>query len=81
MRNNNQQFLISELLNKAVRHHQSGEIKQAELIYGKILELNPNHPDALHLLGLVRHQSGKHEAAVELIEKAIELDSGQSFLL
>jgi predicted O-linked N-acetylglucosamine transferase (SPINDLY family) len=33
--------------------------------------VKPNHPDALHLLGVVAHQEGKGDLAVELIGKAI----------
>jgi predicted O-linked N-acetylglucosamine transferase (SPINDLY family) len=57
----------------AVVHHQSGNFQQAEAIYKKILEVNPNHSDALHLLGILVHQAGKKDAAMELINKAIQI--------
>ncbi len=40
-----------------------------------MLRLAPGHPDALHLLGVLAHESGRHEAAVELIRKAIAADA------
>lgn len=60
-----------EALRLAIRHHQAGQLQQAEAIYRHILQLQPSHPDALHLLGVVAHQVGQHETAVELIGKAI----------
>jgi tetratricopeptide (TPR) repeat protein len=36
-----------------------------------LLKLDDNHPDLLHLLGVVAHQTGSFEAAVKLIDRAI----------
>lgn len=55
----------------ALEHHQAGRIPQAEFIYQQIVRVEPNHFDALHLLGVIAHQAGKNEIAVELISKAI----------
>jgi protein O-GlcNAc transferase len=60
-------------LDKAVRYHQSGEFRKAEDIYRRILEIHPAHPDALHLLGLIAHQTGKHDAGIRLITKSIQI--------
>ncbi len=46
----------------------------------EILSLEPDDVDALGLLGLVTHQTGHHEAAVELISRAIALRSGEAVL-
>lgn len=61
-----------ELLNLAITHHQSGRLPEAEEIYRRILEVRPNHPDALHLLGLVVHHRGEHDKAAQLIRRAIK---------
>jgi len=58
-------------LKRAVGFHQAGKLDPAEAIYRKILEAVPDHPDALHLLGVAAYQRKRPEAAVELIEKAI----------
>jgi len=42
-------------------------------LYQEILQNAPDHPDALHLLGLVRYRTGQHEAAIESISHAVEL--------
>jgi predicted O-linked N-acetylglucosamine transferase (SPINDLY family) len=64
---------ISEALAIAIQHHQAGRLQAAEQIYRLILQAEPNHPDALHLLGVAAYQVGKHEVAVEYIERAIGL--------
>ena len=64
---------IPEAFQIAVQHHQAGRLAEAEGIYRQILELAPNHTDALHLLGVIAHQVGQNDAAVELIGKAIAL--------
>ncbi|MBE0475167.1 glycosyltransferase family 41 protein [Rhodoferax sp.] len=64
----------AQALQNAIALHQSGNFRQAEVIYQRILHTEPNHPDALHLLGLVYHQQGQSKLAVPLIKKAIALN-------
>ena len=51
----------------------AGRLSEAEKIYGRVLELNPNSHDAMHLLGLVKAESDQDEAGARLIEAAIKL--------
>ena len=67
---------ISEALAIAVQQHQAGLLQAAEQIYRQILQAEPNHADATHLLGLIAHQVGKHELAAQYITRAIALDAG-----
>ena len=55
-------------------HHQGGRLAQAETCYRETLALQPDHADALHLLGVIASQIGRHDVAVDLIGRAIELD-------
>lgn len=55
----------------AVQHHTSGRLREAAGIYEQILQAKPDHPVALHLLGLIAHQQGENDRAVELISQAI----------
>ena len=59
------------LLERGMQHHRQGELSQAEALYKQVLELWPNQPDALHLLGLIAHQNGRYDIAVRLIDLAI----------
>jgi protein O-GlcNAc transferase len=63
---------ISVQLQIAVEHHQGGRLPQAEAICQRILRMEPNHADALHLLGVTSAQQGRTEIAVNLIRKAIK---------
>jgi tetratricopeptide (TPR) repeat protein len=65
---------ISQALAIAVQHHQAGRLQAAEQIYRQILAVEPNHVDALHLLGVLAFQVGRHEAAAEYIGRAIGLN-------
>ena len=67
----------TELL-EALRLHQAGHLNEAEATYRRILDLQPNHPDVLHLLGVLAHQRGDHAAAAALIRKALDVDSGNA---
>ncbi len=60
-----------EALNAALQHHQSGRLEEAATLYSKILEADPRHADANHLLGVIAFQLGRNEVAVDLIGIAI----------
>jgi len=62
---------IPKALKEAIAHHQAGRLPQAEALYQQILQVDPNHPDALHFLGVIALQMKKNEVAVELISKAL----------
>jgi tetratricopeptide (TPR) repeat protein len=64
---------IEEMLDTAISHHQASRLQEAEQLYRNILAAEPNHTDALHLLGLVRHQLGNCDAAIESISRALAL--------
>jgi tetratricopeptide (TPR) repeat protein len=68
-----QTLAIQEFIDLAVQHHNEGRLPEAESIYQQILQDNPNQPDALHLLGVIAHQVGKNDIAVDLITKAIAI--------
>lgn len=64
---------LQEALRIAIQHHQAGQLPQAEAIYRQILQAQPEHADALHLLGVIALQVGQHGVAAELIGKALRL--------
>jgi cytochrome c-type biogenesis protein CcmH/NrfG len=56
----------------AVAKHQAGLHREAEAMYRQVLERDRHHPDALHLLGLLAHETGDSHNGVELIRRAIQ---------
>jgi tetratricopeptide (TPR) repeat protein len=63
---------VAELLADGIRLHQAGQLIEAEANYRRVLAAQPDHGEALNLLGLVSFQKGRHDLAVELIGRAIE---------
>jgi tetratricopeptide (TPR) repeat protein len=64
-------FDLPQLLKQAVSLHQSGNLVAAEQLYLRILSAVPDHFDALHLLGIMRHQQGRNSEAIALIDAAL----------
>ena len=64
-----QTLAIQESLDLALQHYTAGRLPEANSIYQQILRLDPNQPVALLLLGLIAHQVGKHDTAVDLITR------------
>lgn len=62
---------LSHAIHTAIVHHQAGRFADAEAIYRQVLQVAPDHADALHLLGLIAYQTGNSNLAIELITKAI----------
>jgi protein O-GlcNAc transferase len=69
-----QAVTIPQAFQIAVQHHQAGRLADAETLYRRILTLQPNHADALHLLGVIALQAGRHDLAVQWIRQAIRFN-------
>jgi len=63
---------VQELLSTALETHRVGRSAEARDLYQEILNANPDHADALHLLGLSSFDQGRYEEALALIGRAIE---------
>lgn len=50
-----QTVTVDQALELAVQHHNARRLAEAESIYWRILQTDPNQPMALHLLGVVAH--------------------------
>lgn len=64
---------VAEALNLALDHHLSGRLEEARLLYGRILEVDPDNPHALHFAGLLAAQTGAVADGVAMIGKAAAL--------
>ena len=65
---------IADALRQAVDLHRQGELARAAARYRQILQREPAHFDALHLLGVASLQGGDPRAALELIGQANRID-------
>ncbi len=65
---------MTNMLQQAVAQHQAGRLQEAAALYKQILQAQPNHFDALHLLGVIFFQAGQNSQAVELIQRAIAIN-------
>ena len=63
---------MSILLDQAMTDHRNGRLDAAERGYRSVLRDEPDHSDALHLLGVALCQNGRKVEALLSIEKAIE---------
>jgi tetratricopeptide (TPR) repeat protein len=61
------------LVAAAAHFHKQGDAVEAALLYQRMLRDHPDHPEGLHGLGLLAHQAGNYERAIDLIEKAVAL--------
>ncbi len=66
---------VQQALNLALQHQTAGRLPEAERLYRQILQADPEQPVALHLLGVLAHQVGENEMAVDLIKQALAVDS------
>ncbi len=65
-------------LEEARALHRAGNVAAAEPVYRDILEHDPAHPEALHLLGVAALQTGDAGGALALVERAIAADESAS---
>ena len=65
---------LPEAMAAAVAHHRAGRLPEAEQICRQILAVDPQHPEALNLLGVLALQAREHEAAVDLLGRAVALE-------
>jgi len=65
---------VQKSLDLALQHHTAGRLPKAEGLYQQVLQADPNQPVALHLLGVIAHQVGKNDFAVDLIGKALAIN-------
>ena len=58
-------------LNDAKRHHLAGRTDEAEALFRCVLELNPEHGEALQLLGAFRREAGDYSGAATYLNRAV----------
>jgi protein O-GlcNAc transferase len=67
------QLSVDQAFALALERHQAGRLAEAERGYREILQLEPEHADSLHLLGVIALQTGSLDAALALLQRAAAL--------
>jgi predicted TPR repeat methyltransferase len=62
---------LSDALALGVHLHRQRQFVEAEGLYKAVLDTVPDHPDALHFLGVLNHELGRSTEGIEMIERAI----------
>lgn len=65
-------FAVRATLDEGKTHHQAGRLPEAERAYRLVLEMAPQHPEALHHLGLLSYRLSRFDEAITYITAAIE---------
>jgi tetratricopeptide (TPR) repeat protein/2-polyprenyl-3-methyl-5-hydroxy-6-metoxy-1,4-benzoquinol methylase len=69
----------AEAFNAAMRHHQAGQLAEAERLYAQVLAAEPGHLHALTLSGALAHMAGRSEDAVNLFGRALAINEQPDF--
>jgi tetratricopeptide (TPR) repeat protein len=68
------QFMpLTDALALAERHRVQGRLTEAEAVCRQIVAASPGFHEALHLLGVIAHQSGRLAEAIEHTERALKV--------
>ena len=67
--------IIQEALNKGVEMHVAGEFDLASKLYESVINLQPNHADANHNMGLLKLDMGNDLEALPYLQTALEADT------
>ena len=62
---------ILQILQRGLDLQQAGKLKEAEYCYQLVLRDNPEHPEALNLLGTLASKAKNHGIAIECLTKAV----------
>lgn len=62
-------------LSAGARHHEAGRFREAEQLYRRVLQRDPDNAEALNLLGVLAAQAGHPRDAKDLMAKAVAIDA------
>ena len=68
---------VAEALQIAIKHFEAGKFAQAEKIFARLLDVQPEQPDALHHAGVIAHKHG-HPGAVDVMRRTVALSPGNA---
>lgn len=69
---------VAEALAVALDHLKAGRNREADLLYNRILEADPDNAEAMHRLGVLAWLEGDRTKALELIGRSVERDGSDA---
>ena len=69
---------ITEAVAIAIECQKNEHFESADALFRKVLEVVPDHPDALHYSGVLAQQLGRSDEAVALISRSLEMAPEQA---
>jgi predicted TPR repeat methyltransferase len=72
------ELTLEEAVALAILLQKGGQLVEAGELYRRVLEMHPDHPQALHYAGVLAHQQGRNEEAVALVERSLTLAPDQA---
>jgi protein O-GlcNAc transferase len=70
----NTKISVQKIFIEGYDFHRQGLLELARTSYEKVLQIQPENFDALHLSGVLAHQLKNHQLAVELINKSLKIN-------
>lgn len=78
MAGGDRELTLDEAVSLAIELQQREQWETAKEIYRNVLEVAPDHADALHFSGVLAHQQARSKEAVALIERSLALEPGRA---
>lgn len=72
------ELTVDEAIALAIQLQKQQHLTEAEQLYARVLDVAPHHPDALHYTGLLAHQKGRTDEAINLIGQSLALSPNQA---
>ena len=66
--------LAQDKYEKGLAAHKNGNLRDAQVLYRESLGLQPDHFEALHLLGVIAAQENKFIEAIELLRRSLKIN-------
>ena len=64
---------LQQTIDLALQYHQTGDLSSAKTHYEQIINSHPEHPVALHYLGVIAYQEGNNDHAITLIKNSLRV--------
>ncbi|MBF0194525.1 MAG: tetratricopeptide repeat protein [Magnetococcales bacterium] len=72
---------VDSAFSQAIEHYNKENYSEADKLCTAILQVVPNHINAINLIGVIAQRINRHDLAIEQFSRAIKIDSSKDWLL